>query len=181
MRLATELFDAGILQYGSFQRDRESLPWVVQHEMLVSYPPLLKTCADVVAERVTFNVQKRLLCQTSALPLALLVSQITGVSLVWERGISSSPVEDFAGAYDIGHPTILICFEGVDDNATDRLLKRAEGVGLKHVATLTLFGWDNDCLLPILPLTRALFDSGRVTKVQFATIEAWINSKTPRK
>jgi len=133
--LAQRLMDTGLIQFGWFQNGGATQPFALSLDMLASYPDILDQAASQ-AEAILSSLQvTRLICTTNAVPFGVAVSLRTGIPLVYSRGAGEAPVFDLIGAYDIGHPTLLLTNSlGWNDSPTT-LIKGACRVGLEvHTA-----------------------------------------------
>ena len=106
--------------------------------MLASYPAALEAvimAAQVAVQGVIFD---RLLCPFDALPFGVALGLRTGVPLVYSRGSAEQPVSDLIGAYDIGHPALLLTNSVGWEAHPDHLIKGAKRVGLETHTLLTI-------------------------------------------
>jgi hypothetical protein len=104
--LEIALFEAGLIQYGRFAKPTGVQPFQHQLGLLASYPELLREAALRIA--LSVRDVDRLLCPADSVALAVAVSLETGIPLVIASGDGSGGPNDFAGAFDIGHPAALI-------------------------------------------------------------------------
>lgn len=126
--LYEHLLEAGLIQFGAFATHGEPRPFALHLEMLVSYPEALRMAsAQMVGLVKRYKGVNRLLCTADAVGLGTLVSQDTGLPLVYaeEKGHETILV----GAYDTGHPTVLIVNDSMEQGV-ERLIKAAQQVGL---------------------------------------------------
>lgn len=136
MTLAQTLLDHGLIQFGWFQRHGARLPFALDFELLASYPALLaRIAAEAQAALADIQVT-RLVCPAAALPLGVAYALRSGVPLVYSRGTSEQPVFDLIGAYDIGHPTLLLA--NALDHEPLHLIAEARRVGLDIRTALIL-------------------------------------------
>lgn len=141
---ARSLLDCGLLQFGLF--GDAPLAWNV--DMLPSFPGLLRALA-CLSEAYVKGVD-RMLAAPGALVWGSAVALQCDVPLVHCRG------EELVGAFDIGHPTLLLDV-GMDGGPDLRQLARRAGqVGLEVVAVHMLLGPGSD--EPGDLPTTALFD-----------------------
>lgn len=169
----------GILQYGMFHTSSGTHPYQLLVSDLISYPFLLNDCAELVTQHIVRADGARLCCQTAALPLATLVSQKTGIPLVWEQGTFAAAVEDFAGAYDIGHPTTFLSYVLPDREKKETIVRRAQSVGMMIEHYIALFGHEG-ALLSIEQMTVALAEAGLVSARQLDTIRKEVRKERPQ-
>lgn len=124
------LLDAGLIQFGWFEPG--GAPFKLSLEMLPAYPDVLKA---VAAEARPFLAQApcdRLVCLPDSLPLGIALSLETGIPLVYSRGSGEAAVYDLVGAYDIGHPALLLV------NTLDAAQDLSQFVGGAHRVGLNI-------------------------------------------
>lgn len=178
------LLDAGIIQFGHFRNNTQSAPFRLNLELLPSYPRILHLAAQLLSG-YTRGVE-RLVCTAEALPLGIVMSQQTQIPLVYSRGSGDAAVHDLVGAYDVGHPALLVTNSITKPDALDIFVKRALSVGLQVQQICSLITIQPAISIGAVPLYTVLemqslvADSvahGRLT-TQFAdVIASWI--KTP--
>lgn len=173
------LLDCGLLQFGRFG----DAPLCFHPGLLPSFPQLLQELAVLAASQVT-DVD-RLLAAPDALALGTALALQTGVPLVYSRGTNDAIVSDLVGAYDIGHPTLLLCCELNDESELLELARRAHSVGLEVTAALALLGDGRDCLghLPLVSLfslpdvVDQLVADGALPAGQATLVRRWLISR----
>ncbi|MBK8026063.1 MAG: hypothetical protein IPK19_32925 [Chloroflexi bacterium] len=155
--LSQHLLDAALILFGEFHTRESSdsrQPFALQLEMLASYPAALQNAAQATAKLLQEGPRpERLLCVPEALPLATLVSQYADLPLVYldRQGREASLV----GAYDIGHPTLLITNHQAP-GALHGLIQSARRVGLEVAGIVTLVGWGSSGNCEGVPVWRVL-------------------------
>ena len=173
------LLECGLLQFGMFAEE----PLCFNHELLPSFPDLLQKLALLAATHVT-GVD-RLLAAPGALAWATAVALETGLPLVYSRGREQASVYDLVGAYDIGHPTLLLACDLNAESGLLALSRRAQTVGLEVKAAVVLLGDGRDSLGP-LPLTSLfslpqvvtqLVDEGTLPAGHGAKVRRWLLSR----
>ena len=155
--LARRLLDAGLIQFGWFQHGETTLPFSLGLDMLASYPDILDQAAGEAQIVLSSLNATRLLATPDALPFGVAVSLCTGIPLVYSRGAGETPVFDLIGAYDIGHPTVLLTNSiGWNDPPTE-LVKGARRVGLEVHTAITILEAQpisaDFSVIPLLSLT----------------------------
>lgn len=127
--LAHALLDAGIIQFGLFNRDL----FILHFDYLSSYPDLLKKLVDVAVLAHDFQQYDYLVADLSSLPIAAGVSLHLHIPLVQYSADETTSPKAFAGAYDVGHPACLVLnhFKQSDENYIQQLIHRAQTVGLE--------------------------------------------------
>ncbi len=185
MTLARGLLDAGLIQFGWFRHDGASVPVALHLDMLASYPDLLQQAALEAQDKVAGLPANRLLCTADALPFGVAVSLRCGVPLVYSRGTTDSPVFDLIGAYDIGHPALLLTNSVGDGDAHTPLVSAARRVGLETHTVLSILEVrpapqpDGITVLPLLRLAdivREMGDDGRLAAGHVRAVLDWIES-----
>ena len=108
-RLMESILNAGLIQFGDFvHADGTHSTWQLRFDMLPSYPDVLRLAAGTVAAFIEPTQVSRLVCTPEAVALATLVGQVLGIPLVIHTGVIGRPSHHLVGAYDIGHPAVLI-------------------------------------------------------------------------
>lgn len=136
MSLLAQIMDAGLLQFGLFRRGDHDVPLQTAFDMLASYPALLRDLASEGQRIVGSEQYDHLLCPHDAIAFGTALSLATDISLVYSRGRGEAPVYDLVGAYDIGHPALLVA--NVWDDEAGRLAAAAQRVGLEVRAALVI-------------------------------------------
>ncbi len=181
MTLAQLLLDHGLLQFGWFDRHGEMLPFALDLDMLASYPAVLQRVVDEAQAECAGIHATRLLCSVPALPFGVAFALHSGIPLVYSRGTSDQPVFDLVGAYDIGHPTLLLM--NTIDREPTRLLAEAHRVGLEIytiLAILELRPLPASADLTVIPLlrladvTRAALGQGQLASPHAQAVLDWI-------
>ncbi len=156
------LVEAGLLQFGRFSHDGKETPFLFSFEMLPSYPHVLRAMieqAKALLSRVRIN---RILCTADAIPFGISLSLETDIPLVYSRGIKGSPpVRDLVGAYDIGHPVVVVTniFGSLDP--LTQLATDARQVGLEVHIFLAIV----DLGIALLPQATQVFSLLRLPDV----------------
>ncbi len=142
------LHDCGLLQFGLIG----DAPLCLRPELLPSYPGLLRQLAEVAVRQVS-NVD-RLLAVPDAHAWGIAAALASGLPLVSSRGTTQAPSRDLVGAYDIGHPTLLLVSEVRSASGICDLARRARTVGLELRSVLALLGHGQDQIgqLPVTAL-----------------------------
>jgi orotate phosphoribosyltransferase len=127
--LVQMLLKTGLLQFGRFADRTGWKPYCLNLHMLPSYPDVLRA---LIEEAVPAAGQAdRLVAAADAIPFGIGLSLRTGIPLVYSRGTDEAPVYDLVGAYDIGHPALLITGSLNSPELMSRLIGRAKQVGLE--------------------------------------------------
>lgn len=126
---------ARLIQFGHFQGTNGIEPVRFEFAMLASYPNLLLRIADAII----LPPADRLLCPDDAFPLGMALSLKYGIPLVCSRAGSSHPDSpELIGAYDIGHPTVLVTNILTCHVPLKPLIAHACQVGLQVTAVVAL-------------------------------------------
>lgn len=144
----------GLVQFGVFEERGMVRHVRLGFDLLVSYPELLDALATRLHAAIEGVVFERILCSVPSLPLAVLLSQRTGVPLVYRQQRHASATLDFVGAYDIGHPTLLV--EHVLDEKLDvvELKQQCASVGLELNAVASILSFlPTDTSIGLQPYT----------------------------
>jgi orotate phosphoribosyltransferase len=156
MTLIEHLLANGLLQFGRFQHNGVFEPFLSRLDMLGSYPDVLRALTDAAQHALAaFPRPERLLCTADALPLGIALALVLDTPLVYSRGRGEVPVDDLVGAYDIGHPTILIA-DTTGASVFD-LAERAARVGLDVRAICTIIEIaPTPTTIPLIALIRLI-------------------------
>jgi len=128
----------GLVQFGHFfDSDHTFVPFKINLNWMVSYPDVLRAAAFNVQDHFSRRGEsikqfERILCPFDTLPVATLVSDATGIPIVYSRNRGESVIEDLVGAYDINHPTLLLSNSNITETNLGELCRHAYRVGL-HV------------------------------------------------
>ena len=173
------LLECGLLQFGQFGKE----PLCFHHELLPSFPGLLQKLAALAARHV--SGVDRLLAAPGALAWGTAVALETGLPLVYSRGRQETSLYDLVGAYDIGHPTLLLTTDLYAEAELLALMQRAHTVGLEVNAAVVLLGDGRDHLGP-LPFTNLfslpqvvtqLVNEGTLPAGHGAKVQRWLLSR----
>jgi orotate phosphoribosyltransferase len=175
--------EAGLLQFGRFQTPSGTRPFLVNLDYLPAYPDILKQIAAEARSYLDALTVHRLVATADAVPFGVALALETGISLVYSRGQGKEAVYDLAGAYNIGHASVLLV------NATETLLSLdgfiagARRVGLDIHTAVAIF--DPGTTAPKADVTaRAMINlpaaleilaaQGELPIQQASTVRAWI-------
>ncbi|MGQ9909602.1 MAG: hypothetical protein ACUVS2_12270 [Candidatus Flexifilum sp.] len=171
------LHAARLIQFGQFWVKDKIEPVRFELALLASYPDLLLRITDEIA----LPPAERLLCTGDALALGVSLSVKHGIPLVYScagSGDAGSP--ELIGAYDIGHPTVLV-INVLDRNPGLRaLIAHARQVGLQVNAIVAVL--DAGCGTIDLPVSAVfqlndvihkLVQAGELPKKQADLVLEW--------
>lgn len=180
--LKDSLLSAGLIQFGHFVRQGEVAPVVFSFQLLPSYPGILRGLAGTVAQSIPIGAHF-LVSTADSLPLGLAVSFHAGLPLVYSRGKDDAPTFDLIGAYDVGHPAVIVTNVHDSPGRIERLAAQCQRVGLEVTGVaclLSLVPADPQARLRVsasLDLPRLLDDlvaDGRLTTGQAAAVRRWL-------
>lgn len=188
--LARALADAGLIQFGRFaQPDGGVWPVAVHLDWLPSYPDVLRQAARALAPLMDGLGVDRVLAGPGALPVGVALSFETGVPLVYTVSEMRSAADAFAieGAYDVGHPTVLLSNLLLNAAQAESLTALAGRVGLEVRAMLAVLdlglgarealeagGWIVRSSLTLGRALPVLEAAGALPPVMRARVQAWI-------
>jgi hypothetical protein len=139
--IAKSLIEMGMLQFGFFESANKPLPYLLRLDMLPAYPQVMQQIVYLAVQSIPELPFDRLVAHSDAIPLGTALALHTGIPLVYSRGKGESAAYDLVGAYDVGHPALLVvnCIEG----DMSRLIGQCRGVGLEIKAILELVSLGN--------------------------------------
>lgn len=183
------LLDAGLLQFGRFITKHGIIPLRTHLEMLASYPDVLAVVVERAATEISGLQVDRMLCGPSALPLGTALSMKTGIPLVYSRGSHAPAVNDLVGAYDIGHPTLVLANSLDAGDELALLVQKARHVGLEtHTAlvvldtghSIALQDVELRVLLRLEAVVSELAGSGRLPAGHAQQMRMWLDANRLR-
>jgi orotate phosphoribosyltransferase len=139
--LALALAQAGLIQFGHFvQPDGSIWPVAVHLRWLPSYPALLRDVAAVLAALLDGLEADRLVTTVEAIPLGTALSLHCDLPMVYPYGAVRDYTAAFAieGAYDVGHPTVLLSDVLIDPAQAETITALARRVGLEVCSVLAV-------------------------------------------
>jgi orotate phosphoribosyltransferase len=188
--LAVALAQAGLIQFGNFVQD-EGGPWPVAVHLrwLPSYPALLRRVAETLAPRVAAAGADRILTTRDAIPLGTAVSLASDVAMVYPYGQVADHTAAYAieGAYDVGHPTLLLSDVLMGAEQAQTITRLARRVGLDITLVLAVLdldlgareelaraGFNVEAVLTLPEMLPVLEREGWLTPALRAAVEGWI-------
>ncbi len=185
---------AGLVQFGQFRREDGAVwPVWVNLRMAASYPALLRDLAAAMVPLVGGAEDVRLLCTAEAIPLAVAISLETGLPLVWPYGAdrAHTPAFVYEGAYDVGHPTVLVTDVLIDEPQARDIVATAGRVGLvvRRIAaaldlelgarvSLARAGFEVGAVLRLGEMLPRLAASGWLPAQMYTTVAEWMKEET---
>lgn len=181
--LVDRFLGAGLLEFGLF--GKAEIPFRLNLHLLPSYPKLLKHLADSAQGYLTGLVVDRLICPASSLPFGVTVSQQTGIPLVYSRGSDQPGVFDLVGAYDVGHPALLLTNIRDGGKEVPSLIGRACKVGLEVHSALAIVDYGQKApsglnvvaLLSFADALEYLAQSGKLPQGQARAAHDWLGQR----
>lgn len=183
-KLFMAIFEAGLLQFGQFKSGAQFDPFRENLHLLPAYPDILAAVANALLA-ITHSVKiERLVSSAAAVPLGTALSLKSHIPLVYSKGSDESPVNDLIGAYDVGHPALLVTnvLTRHNDGIT-RLLRNGRRVGLEiqQVAAVLQIGkpaiYDDVTLYSLFTLESIIEQSkGMIPQGQAVAVQKWLTS-----
>lgn len=178
--LLRAICNARLIQFGLFREATGPTPVRFGFEMLASYPDLLLR----IAQTVPTPDSERLLCTYDALPFAIALSLERNIPLVYPQYVADH--WDLVGAYDIGHPTVLVTNVRGFDEPVSSLIAQARRVGL-HVTSMTAIvdtgrstiAQDVTSLFTLEEIVRELTEAGELPVGQAKAVRDWSAERLP--
>jgi hypothetical protein len=183
MTLTDALIANGLLQFGQFRIDGVTQPFAVKLDLLASYPDVLELIRDALLTRTPRAPFDRILCPLEALPLAVSVSLKLRIPVVYGWKRSGAADFDLVGAYDIGHPTLVIA--NCADAELMALIAQAERLGLKpsalwtvvEIAPLSISEIETRSLLRLSDILDDPVVQSYTAPGQIEAVKAWLFSR----
>jgi orotate phosphoribosyltransferase len=188
--LALSLARAGLIQFGRFvQPDGAIWPVAVHLRWLPSYPVLLRDVAESLGALLEGIEADRLLTTAGAIPLGVALSLHTDLPMVYVSGELRNYTAAFAieGAYDVGHPTVLLSDLLLDAAQANAITALAQRVGLEVHTILSVLdiglgarealaaaGYTLRCALVLHEMLPVLQEQGLIPPVMRASVENWM-------
>jgi hypothetical protein len=132
------LLEAGLVQFGRFNNALLPTPFHLSLEMLPSYPHVLRVLVNEAKALLSPFRVDRILCTPDAVPFGVGLSLETNIPLVYSRGRNESRVRTLVGAYDIGHPAILVTNILSSFKPLSQIVSDARRVGLDTHTVLAI-------------------------------------------
>lgn len=181
---------AGLIQFGRFvQPDGQVWPVALHLRWLPSYPALLKQTAAGLAALLDGINADRILSTVDAIPLGVALSLYTERPLVYPYGEVRDYTAAFAieGAYDTGHPTVLLADSLIDAAQAHSITTLARRVGLEIQAVLAVMdlglgaredllasGYRVRCLVALGDNLAVLEANGWLTPAMRVIVQKWV-------
>lgn len=184
--LLQQLVETGLLQFGRFAQPAGYEPILLNLDLLPAYPDVLRLAATNLQSLISGSQAERLLCSADSLPLGVAVSLQSGIPLVYSRGANMLPAFDLVGAYDIGHPTLLLTNTTPALADIETLVKNARRVGLDVIGWTALIdrqtrkipeGIPTQSLLYLTDIVEQLLHDQFLPPGQAQAVLTWIKER----
>lgn len=177
-QLVGDLIKAGLLQFGRF----DNVPFRVNLDLLPSYPDIMRAIIQRALEKFTPAHYDHLVSTVDSVPFGLALSLNTDVPLVYSKGSNRPAVYDLIGAYDVGHPALMVTNVWSGDGYTLHLIEKARSVGLEINTVLPIIDCRNEPIegVELRPLLRLdeivteLAETGRLPVGQAQAVKTWM-------
>ncbi len=192
-RFALALARAGLIQFGRFAHEDDRVsPVQVVLGWLPSYPALLAEAAAGIAPLLAEVQGDRLLTTVEAIPLGVAVSLHSGLPMAYPYGGVRDYTVAFAieGAYDVGHPTVLLADVLIDAGQAQQITALARRVGLDVRAVVALMdlgrgaredllarGYTVRTALTLRACLPVLEAEGLLPPLMRAAVEGWLSER----
>ena len=143
------LYNAGLIQFGHFEDGQGIQQVKYSLEFLPSYPKLILDIANAITVDTSGSQFDYLLASCDAISLGTIIGQLMQHPTVFENNSGLTPANRIVGAYDTGHPTILIT--NIVSNRLHQLISDASKVGLEVQQIVSIV--EGDTSLPYLTRT----------------------------
>jgi orotate phosphoribosyltransferase len=189
--LTLKLERAGLVQFGRFERPNGDIwPVMVNLLWLPSYPALLRDVAAALHPLLDGIEADRLLTTVDALPVGVALSLRADLPMVYPYGEVRDYTAAYAieGAYDVGHPTLLLSDVLIDSSQANRITALAHKVGLDVLAALAVVdlglgareklesaGYTVRCALTLREMLPVLAQAGLLPPKMRETVEEWLS------
>ena len=189
--LGQALAQAGLIQFGRFvQPDGAVWPMAANLRWLPSYPALLEQVAVALEPLLDGIPADRLLTTVDATPVGVALGLRADLPVVYPYGEVRDYTAAFAieGAYDVGHPTLLLSDVLIDAAQAGAITALARRVGLDVSAVLAVLDLERGAraeleaagyrvrqVLALGALLPALEAAGVLPSPMRATVEEWLN------
>ena len=182
-----------LIQFGAFvQGDGDVWPLALHLRWLPSYPALLRDAALAVDPLIAAFPADRVLTTVDGMPLGMALAALAGRRVVYPYGAARDlpPAYAIEGAYDVGHPTVLLADVLLDAPQAESIRALAGRVGLEIVAVVAVVDLGlgaREALqaaglraASVFELRAALAlyeDAGLLTPAMRRTVEAWLDAR----
>lgn len=183
----------GLVQFGRFvHEDGAVWPVALRLQWLPSYPACLREIAGALVPDLAACDADRILAAAEAVPLSVALGLLADVPVAYPYGAVRDYTAAFAieGAYDVGHPTVLVSDVLLDAAHAETITALARRVGLNVSAVLAVVdvglgarerleasGYGVRTLFSLRDMLRVLADQGMLPPLMRHTVEAWLDAE----
>lgn len=189
--LALALAREGLIQFGRFAHDDGAIwPLAVRLLWLPSYPALLRQTAEALRPLLHQVAVERLLTTGDAIPLGTALSLASDIPMTYPHGEVRDYTAAYAieGAYDVGHPTVLLSDVLINGAQAQQITALARRVGLDVHAVLAVLdlglgareqlsamGYTVHSVLTLDAILPVLSENGLLPAGMWATVQRWLD------
>jgi len=186
-KISEWLLDTGILQFGYFVKGDVVAPVRFCPEYLPAYPDLLAEVAKLSLLQFDTSVVDHLVATADSVPLGLVCSLQSELSLVYSRGRGEAAVYDLVGSYNSGHMSTLLLNCMDDPATTEKFISNARSVGLETNSIVTLLemryvdqlaGIPVQSVFRLVDIVQQLIAAGRLSEGQAQAVIKWIKGQS---
>lgn len=157
------LYQHGLIQFGRFSEGEDNFTSIRTNlSLLPSYSIVLNKVVLDLYEYICELNTEYVLATHDAIPLGTHVAKLLDVPLLYQSTSDKTPANHIVGAYDVGHPTVIVA--NVAKHADlQGLLDDASRVGLEVIYSIAILSL-NDKASGIQ--TEALFHSNDIDNLR---------------
>ena len=133
-QLLIQFIQDGIIQFGLFA---DHSPIKFNLDMLPAFPNTLNIVAEQLLSVNDLSSLEQIIVPRNTLPLGVLLSHKSDIPLVYSDFTGGTP-KNFIGAFDVGHPTILVVNLLTHVTPIDTIVNSSKKVGLNIVKVLAI-------------------------------------------
>ncbi|MCA0453000.1 MAG: hypothetical protein LCI00_03380 [Chloroflexi bacterium] len=170
--LLSEMVNAGVLEFGQFKVEGQTLPFRFSAEYLPAYPNLLSKLARQADVHFKTLHPDRLVAPEESLPFGIACAIQSGISLAYTKTGGAFPVQNLVGAYDSGHKVALLLNEFDNRRSHNLFITDARRVGLEITAIATILAINEVETgdIPVLPLFQLSNLIGELTEAGYLSV-----------
>jgi orotate phosphoribosyltransferase len=182
------MLTAGLIQFGRFAGVNGFDPLRLHLELLPSYPHLLGEIAQVISVMSDAAQYDFIVAAPDAQALGTAVSLRCGLPLVYSCGRGEPPTHDLVGAYDVGHPALLVSLIHDGHAQIERIVRDASSVGLDLTAAAAIIDYHDRAgqnnrprtsVWTLRGLIESLENTDDLPAEQAAAIREWLTRRRP--
>jgi hypothetical protein len=182
-KMSEWLLDTGILQFGYFVKDAKVAPVRFCPEYLPACPGLLAEVAKLALLQFDTSEVDHLIVTADSVPLGLVCSLQSGLSLVYSRGRGEAAVYDLVGSYNSGNISALLLNFIDDVTSIEKFISNVRSVGLEIKSIVVLLemrhvdqlaGISVQSVFRLVDIVQELMAVGRLSEGQAQAVMKWI-------